>query len=101
MATYLDVASLVGIKISSTGSLTKGDSAFTVPSNSYAEIYILSTEPNLASGSVDIYANKIIAVAGDTIDYQSSGNIVIGGVTVTSQNNAFARVKFVVFTNNQ
>ena len=101
MATYLDVASLVGIKISSTGSLTKGDSAFTVPSNSYAEIYILSTEPNLASGSVDIYANKIIAVAGDTIDYQSGGNIVIGGVTVTSQNNAFARVKFVVFTNNQ
>ena len=101
MATYLDVAALVGIKISSTGSLARGDSAVTVPSNSYAEIYILSTEANLANGSEDIYANKIIAVAGDTIDYQSGGNIVIGGVTITSQNNAFARVKFVVFTNNQ
>tara|TARA_Y100001938_G_C7909078_1_gene338669 strand:- start:104 stop:409 length:306 start_codon:yes stop_codon:yes gene_type:complete len=101
MATYIDHTALIGIKISSTGSLARGDSAFTVPSNSYAEIYILSPETHMASGSEDIYANKIIAVAGDTIDYQSNGNIVIGGVTVTDKDNVFTRVKFVVFTNNQ
>lgn len=101
MATYVDVTALVGIKISSTGSLSKGDSAFTVPSNSYAEVNILTSETNVLASSRDIYANIIIAVAGDTINYQSNGDIVIGGVTITEHDHVFTRVKYVCFTNNQ
>ena len=102
MATYLDVASLVGIKISAMGSLTKGDGAYTVPSDSYAEVYLMRPQSEVPGDSADhIMANKVIAVAGETIEYASGGDITVGSVILDNVNATTARVKYLVFTNNQ
>ena len=102
MATYLDVASLVGIKISAMGSLTKGDGAYTVPSDSYAEVYIMRPQTHVAGTEAkEVFANKVIAVAGETIEYDSGGDITVGSVVMDNVNITTARVKYLVFTNNQ
>ena len=91
MATYLDVASLVGIKISTSGSVSAGNS-YTVPADSFA--YAFFNYPTATT------FNPIAVVpAGGVLAVSSGGQATLNAVNKGPTSGG--SITYVVFTNNQ
>lgn len=95
MATYIDVAALVGIKISTSGALSTNGSTYTVPSGSYAEVSVIA--PGTGQSDNNIMLMKVVP-AGGVITRTDASSISISGVSLSISN---AVINYVVFTNNQ
>ena len=103
MATYIDVAALVGIKIHSSGKLSVGDSV-TVPSGTYyALVQLYHTDMTTSGNTNDIPApliagsNQAIAISDDG---GGAGTFSIGGHGVGSSKTGTS-AHYVIYANNQ
>lgn len=97
MATYIDVAALVGIKIHSSGNLAAGDSV-TVPTGSF---YALVTYINTNIGVGDTHKIQAPMIVGNNqaMAIGAGGQFSIGGVNIGYASGSTAQ--YVIYTNNQ
>tara|TARA_Y100001938_G_scaffold88537_1_gene121371 strand:- start:1378 stop:1665 length:288 start_codon:yes stop_codon:yes gene_type:complete len=95
MATYLDVASLVGIKIHSSGVISNG--TVNVPAgNYYALASIINAE---SSGSNFNSLQSIVVGAGEAMVVTAGGQASISGVNLGEASGS--KINYVIYTNNQ
>ena len=103
MATYLDVAALVGIKIHSSGKLSVGESV-TVPSGNYYALVQLFHPAMTTSGNTNDMPSPLIAGSNQAIAISSTGGgngaFSIGGHDVGSTVVGIT-AQYVIFQNNQ
>ena len=96
MATYLDVTSLVGVKINSSGMLGTGNS-LTVPAGGYALITYINT--NFTLTNTDKLPGTMVVGAGQTVAVSAGGQLTISGVNVGYTTGSTCH--YVTFVNNQ
>ena len=95
MATYLDVASLVGIKIHSAGVISNG--TVTVPAGSY---YALCSVINSnSSGSTYNALQSIVVGAGEAMAVSAGGQASVSGTSIGGASGS--KINYVIYTNNQ
>jgi len=97
MATYIDVASLVGIKIHSSGVLDVNETV-TVPSGCYAQFSIQDV------GNTPFRdQNIMIAGAGTTFGLTAANEFTLNGITgaPAAASGSTNHVHYVIFQNNQ
>jgi len=96
MATYIDVAALVGIKIHSSGVLDNNETV-TVPASCYAQFSIQD-----ASNTAFKDQSIMIAGGGTTFGFNGSNEFLLNGVTTDLANNGSTNhCHYVIFSNNQ
>ena len=94
MATYLDTSALNAIKVSASHTLTQGNT-YTVLTTGYALVYVQG--PSVSGADRLPY----VAADGEVVEYNTSGQLLIGGVLVTPTTftSSTDRVKVVAFRN--
>ena len=95
MATYLDVASLVGIKIHSSGVISNG--TVNVPAgNYYALCSVINEEANSSTYNS---LQSIVVGAGEAMAVNVAGQASVSGINLGP--NGDSKINYVIYTNNQ